>query len=116
SKAQRLRSIAIPTPPPSDHGPSRRDHPPDPWPADAAELRSDQARRPVEPALIAAIRKRKVGQRARRARPACDDRVGSSRDDLERLASNGRIGTGIAFVGDDLDWRPTDILHQGVID
>src|SRR5262249_30099366 len=70
----------------------------------------------VETALVAAVRQSKVGQRAWRARPAGDDRVGTSRDDLERLAGDGRVRTGIAFVRDDLDRGPTDVLHQGVID
>ena len=72
--------------------------------------------RAVKPAFEAAFRQGKVGQRARRAGPAGDDRIGTRRDDLEGLAGDGRIGARIAFVGDNLDSRTTDVLHQGVVD
>src|SRR5262249_56451185 len=85
-------------------------------PYEEYKIGMEQGVRAEEPALVPAVRQSKVGQRAWRARAAGDDRVGTSRDDLERLARDGRIRTGIAFVRDHLDRGPTDVLHQGVID
>src|SRR5262249_56649865 len=68
------------------------------------------------PALCGGPPEKRGGRRAGAPPPAGDDRVGTSRDDLERLARDGRIRAGIAFVRDHLDGGPTDVLHQGVID
>ena len=100
-----LRRIAVRQLLGNDHGTGRSDHALDRPPADADEIRIDQRMGAVEPALVAAFRQRKVGQRARRAGAAGDDRVGTRRDDLERLTGDGRVGAGIAFVGDDFDRR-----------
>src|SRR5206468_6285244 len=85
-------------------------------PADADEIRINQGVRAVEAALVAAVRQSKVGQRAWRAGAAGDDRVGTSRDDLECLARDGSVRPGIAFVRDDLDRGATDVLHEGIVD
>ena len=116
SQRHLLRQIAVRQLLRNDHGTCRSDHAFDGAPADADEIRIDQGVRTVEPALVAAVRQSKVGQRTRRARPAGDDGVGSSRDDLERLASDGSICASVAFVRDDLDRGTTDVLHQCIVD
>ena len=48
--------------------------------------------------------------------PPVMSRVGTRRDDLKRLGGHGRIGARVSLVGDNLNSRPLDILHDGVVD